>query len=145
MLHDLRKAGKILPVVQSLQHAQIHIDQPGHLECAYHILKAVEVHPCLPADTAVRLGEQGSGKLDIVNSPQVGGCRIACDIARNTASESQEHVLSVKALLNQKSVDIFHRVQRLVLLTLRKGELHRFPTLLPDKVQNLLPIELVYF
>ena len=142
MFQDFRHAAGILPVIQGFQNGQIDIYKPGHVKCPHHIFIPVEIHPRLTADTAVHLCQQGCGNLYKINSPQISSCRIASQIPRNTASQSDEHILAVQIVFNKKAVCLLHGSQMFGGFSGRKCINQHFPAIRGQGFGNMVCIQL---
>ena len=83
-----------------------------HLRLPYrpdHILVGIEIDSVLSADGSIDLGKEGGRDEAETDPALVDRCREACDVCRDTSSDSEQERIPACIVPHQPAADILHR------------------------------------
>ena len=110
MLDDFTHPAGKLSIRQCLQYIQVHIDQPRHMKCSYHVFVCVKINTGLSPDTGIHLREQCCRDLNKSDASQIGSRSKSGQITDHSTAQCHQHIFSVKFFQDQMLIEIPDRI-----------------------------------
>ena len=121
-LQQFRGAGQEVAARQRAQRLRADVGEHRLDNHAQHVLVRIEIHPGLPADGGIDLGQERRGHIGIPHAALVDGSGEAREIRGNPAAYGKHERLARRASLQQRPGDEEHRLHRLLLLRRLDGD-----------------------